>query len=270
MKNKRILVVVDYQNDFTEDALRNTLAMEFDNKLAERVKCCGAMQRLHAIKTGLIKEEGNELADLMRLKEEYEKAGFRGQDDEENEALWVFQDTHNADTYFETLEGKKLPILHTVEGTKGWEIFGRTGEAIKKVLEQAKDISPAFNLKLGEGAPAVREDGIICRQIRKESFGSKNVQFAVNEIKAVRNKQVAKSYGMKETAPSDLMVESGLVFEICGVITNMCVIAQAILIQTYCPNAQIIINGGLCASNDPTLHDKALEVMESMFMTIKR
>ena len=31
------------------------------------------------------------------------------------------RDTHT-ENYLETLEGKKLPVIHCVKGTKGWEI----------------------------------------------------------------------------------------------------------------------------------------------------
>ena len=32
------------------------------------------------------------------------------------------QDTHYEDRYFDSIEGKKLPVLHTIIGTEGWEI----------------------------------------------------------------------------------------------------------------------------------------------------
>ena len=31
-------------------------------------------------------------------------------------------DTHFEDNYFRTIEGQKLPVLHCIHGTKGWEI----------------------------------------------------------------------------------------------------------------------------------------------------
>lgn len=36
-------------------------------------------------------------------------------------------DTHKSD-YAQTQEGKKLPIAHCVQGTSGWEIYGRVKE----------------------------------------------------------------------------------------------------------------------------------------------
>lgn len=57
--------------------------------------------------------------------------------------------------------------------------------------------------------------------------------------------------------------------EIAGVVTNICVISNAILTQTALPNANVIINTTLCASNDETLHQKAIEIMRNLHMEIK-
>lgn len=58
------------------------------------------------------------------------------------------------------------------------------------------------------------------------------------------------------------------VIEICGVVTNMCVIANAIVLQTEFENADIRILSDLCASFDEKLHDEAIDVMKNMHMTI--
>ena len=36
-------------------------------------------------------------------------------------------DTHGPD-YLDTREGRALPIVHTVPGTRGWEVYGGAGE----------------------------------------------------------------------------------------------------------------------------------------------
>lgn len=53
-----------------------------------------------------------------------------------------------------------------------------------------------------------------------------------------------------------------------GVVTNMCVISNAVTLQTLYPDARITIVSGLCASFDPDLHSKALDVMRSLQMEI--
>ncbi len=56
--------------------------------------------------------------------------------------------------------------------------------------------------------------------------------------------------------------------EIIGIITNMCVISNAILMQTRYPNANITIDASCCASFDEKLHNEALDVMQSLHMNI--
>lgn len=56
--------------------------------------------------------------------------------------------------------------------------------------------------------------------------------------------------------------------EIVGVVTNMCVISNAIALQAKYINADITIDASLCASFDDSLHDKALDVMESLQMKV--
>lgn len=60
------------------------------------------------------------------------------------------------------------------------------------------------------------------------------------------------------------------VIEFVGVETHICVLANAICIQSAFPNANIIINGSLCKSKDKNHHDTALDLMEGLGMEIRR
>ena len=55
---------------------------------------------------------------------------------------------------------------------------------------------------------------------------------------------------------------------LCGVVTNMCVISNAVLLQTAFENTRIQILAPLCASFDDTLHCAALKVMRGLQMEI--
>lgn len=57
-------------------------------------------------------------------------------------------------------------------------------------------------------------------------------------------------------------------FEMVGVVTNMCVISNAVILQTQYPNAEITVDASLCAGFDQELHQKALDVMASLQMNI--
>ena len=52
--------------------------------------------------------------------------------------------------------------------------------------------------------------------------------------------------------------------ELIGVVTNICVISNAILAKAAMPEATITIDARCTASNDKALHDKALDVLESL------
>lgn len=54
-----------------------------------------------------------------------------------------------------------------------------------------------------------------------------------------------------------------------GVVTNMCVISNAVVAKAACPEAEIIIKKDLVDSFDKELHQKALDVMTSMQMTVE-
>lgn len=70
-------------------------------------------------------------------------------------------------------------------------------------------------------------------------------------------------------APEDLVqlkAQLGSVDEILivGLVSNICVMANACTLQAAWPGAQIIVDASLCASFDPVLHEKTLDVMTGM------
>ena len=52
--------------------------------------------------------------------------------------------------------------------------------------------------------------------------------------------------------------------ELVGVVTNMCVISNAIIFQSHNVEAQIVVDASLCGSFNRELHEKALDVMEGL------
>lgn len=56
--------------------------------------------------------------------------------------------------------------------------------------------------------------------------------------------------------------------ELCGLVTNMCVLANAVLAKTAQPDAEIIVDAAATASFDDTMHEKALDVMQGMHITV--
>jgi len=56
--------------------------------------------------------------------------------------------------------------------------------------------------------------------------------------------------------------------ELCGVATNMCIIANAVILKTAYPDSRVAIDPKCVASYDEDLHRKALEVMRSLSIDI--
>lgn len=59
------------------------------------------------------------------------------------------------------------------------------------------------------------------------------------------------------------------VIEIVGLVTNICVISNAVIAKSALPEAQIIIHQHLCASFSKELHHQAINVMRSLQMVIE-
>lgn len=58
--------------------------------------------------------------------------------------------------------------------------------------------------------------------------------------------------------------------EFVGVVSNMCVISNVVTFQAQYVNAELTVDGSLCASFDDDLNEKALEVIESLQVKVNR
>ncbi len=85
---KKLLVVIDYQNDFVNGSLGFDGAEKLDEAIAAKVKQYHKEKDAHVIYT---------------------------------------QDTHKKN-YLKTQEGRKLPVAHCIRDTEGWEVYGKTAE----------------------------------------------------------------------------------------------------------------------------------------------
>ena len=77
----------------------------------------------------------------------------------------------------------------------------------------------------------------------------------------------------KETFGSDalykyLKEEKFAAIELAGLVSNICVIANAVLAKTAQPETPIHVDKNCTASHDPHLHQAALEVMAGLQITI--
>lgn len=91
---KKLLIVVDYQNDFVTGSLGFPKAVKLEDAIVQKIL-------------------------------QYREAG--------DEILFTL-DTHG-ENYAQTQEGKCLPVPHCIEGTEGWNLYGKVA-----ILKQGSDV----------------------------------------------------------------------------------------------------------------------------------
>ena len=172
---KKLLVVVDYQKDFVNGALGFAGAELLDARIAKKVA-------------------------------QYHR--------EKDAAVIYTQDTHKKN-YLKNQEGRKLPIVHCVRDTEGWEVFGLTAEACCD-----RDLV-----------------------IEKPTFGSMELM------------EIAEEEQFDQV-------------ELVGLVSNICVLTNAVLLATALPEAEIIVDASCTACADPELNEKALDILEGLQITV--
>lgn len=85
----------------------------------------------------------------------------------------------------------------------------------------------------GKAAEAVRSDDII---IEKPAFGSLELADLLRRL-----------------APEEV--------ELCGLVTDICVISNAVIAKAALPESRVTVDHAACAAADPEAHERALAVM---------
>lgn len=146
--------------------------------------------------------------------------------------IFTTQDTHT-DNYLNTREGEYLPVEHCIIGTKG------------------HDIVPAIQKALSE---------YVHTELIKYTFGSEQLADCIKkEVKKLLPPE-PKTPNMKEIQPAG----KNLTIMLVGWCTDICVLANAILLKTAFPEAIITVDSSCCAGVTPKTHEAALTVMESL------
>lgn len=56
--------------------------------------------------------------------------------------------------------------------------------------------------------------------------------------------------------------------ELCGLVSNICVLSNAVIAKSALPNAHIVVDALATASFDSVLHEKSLDVMEGLHIEV--
>ncbi len=52
--------------------------------------------------------------------------------------------------------------------------------------------------------------------------------------------------------------------ELCGLVTDICVVSNAIIAKAALPESRVVVDGSACATADPIAHERALAVMRGV------
>ena len=180
----KMLICVDLQNDFIDGVLGTPQARAIVPKVVEKLK--------------------NE--DLKKT-------------------LVIFtKDTHSSENYFDTLEGKMLPVPHCIENTPGWSINKEISSIVDNTVSKL----------------VCSTDKIIKSRIYKNTFGSDDLR----ELLLLHKDNIEE-------------------IEFCGLVTDCCVISNVLMARQVLPNTRIILDTSCCAGTTKEKHLAALEVMKS-------
>lgn len=230
MANK-VLVVVDYQNDFVDGALATPGADKLDSFILGRVK--------------------------KAIQEDYSNIIFT-------------IDSHDAEEYFNTLEGKRLPILHCtvhyegeqgVADGKGAAIYGKTGEFIQNLAKSTS--SQARKRAIPDG-----RDFFI--EVDRWNFDAMDNAFALDTTMQVEEQGVTPNIRIipKETFGcldlSDYFQAQPDIIEVCGLDMSICVASNIALLRAMFPDAEIklLVNG--CGGVNEKANQGMLNWIESI------
>ena len=56
--------------------------------------------------------------------------------------------------------------------------------------------------------------------------------------------------------------------ELVGLVSNMCVLSNAVVARAACPDVPVIVDASCTAAPDPEMHEKALDVLEGLQITV--
>ena len=188
MRKKKLLIVVDMQNDFITGTLGSKDAQKIVPNVVEKIK------------------------------------KWKG-------VVQATFDQHDKN-YLNTLEGKKLPIVHCIEYTSGGCIHHDIVEVLK-------------------------ERGVWCRG--KDRFGD----YSLFSKLAEEDHRETLTFSVVDGTLVEEYKSHISEIQIVGLHTDTSVISNAILAKSYFPETPIIVDASCCSGTTLYNHKAALKIMES-------
>lgn len=140
------------------------------------------------------------------------------------------QDEHDYYSYEDTNEGAHIPF-HCEYGSDGWKIN-------QELIDAAKDWY---------------------HERKRDGFHVSTYTWAKSEFGDI---SLAEECGNRQKTETD---DADTIW-VCGVCTDICVIANAMLIKAWNPDTRVVVIENLCAGTTPEKHNAAIEVMKSLLI----
>ena len=84
---------------------------------------------------------------------------------------------------------------------------------------------------------------------------------ALAEVEAAAIDKLVFGMDVTDPATAAVLPETADEIELVGLVSNICVISNACVLQAKYPEARIIVDAKLTASMDPVIHEKVLDVL---------
>lgn len=95
-----------------------------------------------------------------------------------------------------------------------------------------------------------------------------NIKEEVKELIEVDDKQFVKYTFPSLELGNYLKDKNYDVVELCGLVSNICVLSNAVIAKSALPNAHIVVDNLATKSFDPALHEKAMDVLEGLHVEV--
>lgn len=87
--------------------------------------------------------------------------------------------------------------------------------------------------------------------------------------KKLENSRIFEKYTFGSTELGSFMMDNSYdKIELCGLVTNICIITNAIIAKSACPEAEILVDSSLIGSYDETLGQKAIDIMKNLHIRV--
>ena len=182
----------------------------------------------------------------------------------DGEVLYTL-DTH-FENYMDTLEGKKLPVMHCIRGTEGWQEEPRVLAALERKNAKCFEKPTFGSYELVDYVYDAVCGGNAALEGSVGRNGSDNASVNRSAGETVGQTGDAVSAARLTGGKSDAAAAAEIT--LAGLCTDICVASNAILLRAKLPNTVIRVKADCCAGVTPASHQAALTTLAMCQMDI--